>query len=63
GGNFLYRVISYLTNEVIVNGLANNPRFQLFAVRTSKKIEELSEIALQKKKELTEQLKDASRKL
>ncbi|KAK4392323.1 hypothetical protein Sango_2010100 [Sesamum angolense] len=37
------------------------PRFQRFAVRTSKKMEEFSDIAAQKKKELAEQMKDVSR--
>ncbi|KAL8504782.1 hypothetical protein ACS0TY_016099 [Phlomoides rotata] len=61
GGNFIHRVLSYVANEVIVNGLANSPKFQRFAVRTSRKMDELSDIAAQKKKELTEQLKDASK--
>ncbi|KAL0451004.1 UNVERIFIED_CONTAM: hypothetical protein Slati_1656800 [Sesamum latifolium] len=94
GGNFIHRVVSYVANELIVNGLANSPRFQRFAVRTSKKLEEYSDIgdldsmvvmllsipsivsrplvhladffvllhvAAQKKKELAEQLKDASK--
>ncbi|KAL0375355.1 UNVERIFIED_CONTAM: hypothetical protein Sradi_3451200 [Sesamum radiatum] len=61
GGNFIHRVVSYVANELIVNGLANSPRFQRFAVRTSKKLEEYSDIAAQKKKEIAEQLKDASK--
>ncbi|KAL0338171.1 UNVERIFIED_CONTAM: hypothetical protein Sangu_1339200 [Sesamum angustifolium] len=61
GGNFIHRVVSYVANELIVNGLANSPRFQRFAVRTSKKLEEYSEIAAQKKREIAEQLKDASK--
>ncbi|KAL8509122.1 hypothetical protein ACS0TY_016350 [Phlomoides rotata] len=61
GGNFIHRVLSYVANEVIVNGLANSPKFQRFAVRTSRKMDELSDIAAQKKKELAEQLKDASK--
>ncbi|KAG6508484.1 hypothetical protein ZIOFF_033858 [Zingiber officinale] len=42
GGNFLGRIISYVVNELVVEGLANNPSFQRFAVRTSKAIEEAS---------------------
>ncbi|KAF1883855.1 hypothetical protein Lal_00038347 [Lupinus albus] len=42
GGNFVHRVLSYVVNELVVNGLANNPAFQRFAVRTSKKIEDIS---------------------
>ncbi|CAL9138957.1 unnamed protein product, partial [Musa acuminata var. zebrina] len=42
GGNFLGRVISYVVNEVVVEGLANNRAFQRFAVRTSKAIEDVS---------------------
>ncbi|KAF5940979.1 hypothetical protein HYC85_022146 [Camellia sinensis] len=93
GGNFLHRVISYVVNEVVVNGLANRllrhrydryssrysrytcesqshrksgrngwcPAFQRFAVRTSKRIEDLSIKAAQTKQELTEQVKDLSR--
>ncbi|KAK4418903.1 hypothetical protein Salat_2303100 [Sesamum alatum] len=60
GGNFVHRVVSYVANELIVNGLANSPRFQRFAVRTSKKLEDCSD---QKKKEIAEQLKDASKNL
>ncbi|KAG6432455.1 hypothetical protein SASPL_104031 [Salvia splendens] len=61
GGNFIHRVLSYVANELIVNGLANNLSFQRFAVRTSRKMNEISEIAAQKKKELAEQVKDASK--
>ncbi|KAL3826128.1 hypothetical protein ACJIZ3_022157 [Penstemon smallii] len=61
GGNFVHRVMSYLVNELVVNGLANSPRFQRFAVRTSKKIEEVSDIAAQKKREFAEQVKDMSK--
>ncbi|XP_051113855.1 uncharacterized protein LOC127239653 [Andrographis paniculata] len=61
GGNFIHRVISYVANELIVNGLANSPKFQRFAVRTSKKMEEISDLAAEKKKEIAEQIKDASK--
>ncbi|XP_073034875.1 uncharacterized protein [Primulina eburnea] len=61
GGNFIHRVISYVANELIVNGLANSPSFQRFAVRTSRRIEEFSDIAAQKKKELAEHMKDVTK--
>ncbi|KAG8374431.1 hypothetical protein BUALT_Bualt11G0131100 [Buddleja alternifolia] len=61
GGNFIHRVISYVANELIVNGLANSTKFQRFAVKTSKTIEQYSDIAAQKKKELAEQMKDVSK--
>ncbi|XP_073034873.1 uncharacterized protein [Primulina eburnea] len=66
GGNFIHRVISYVANELIVNGLANRylifaPSFQRFAVRTSRRIEEFSDIAAQKKKELAEHMKDVTK--
>ncbi|XP_057476700.1 uncharacterized protein LOC130764453 [Actinidia eriantha] len=61
GGNFVHRVISYVVNEVVVNGLANSPAFQRFAVRTSKRIEEISSKAVQKRQELAEQVKDLSK--
>ncbi|CAA3009040.1 Hypothetical predicted protein [Olea europaea subsp. europaea] len=61
GGNFLNRVLSYLANELIVNGLANSPKFQRFAVRTSKRIEDISNMAAQQKKDIAEQVKDASK--
>ncbi|KAJ8533777.1 hypothetical protein K7X08_007101 [Anisodus acutangulus] len=61
GGNFLHRVISYVANELIVNGLANNPGFQRFAVRTSRRMEDISKMAEQKKREIADQIKDASK--
>ncbi|KAL7133975.1 hypothetical protein ABFS83_12G175100 [Erythranthe nasuta] len=63
GGNFIHRVLSYVANELIVNGLANSQGFQRFAVRTSKKIEQFSDIAAQKKKELADQMKNASKNI
>ncbi|EEF30268.1 uncharacterized protein LOC8286333 [Ricinus communis] len=63
GGNFMHRVISYVVNEVLVNGLANSPAFQRFAVRTSRRIEDISNIAEKKKRELAEQLKDISKNM
>ncbi|XP_031257183.1 uncharacterized protein LOC116115161 [Pistacia vera] len=61
GGNFVHRVMSYLVNEIVVNGLANSPAFQRFAVRTSKRIEDISSKAVQKRQELAEQMKDFSK--
>ncbi|KAJ0962505.1 hypothetical protein J5N97_027627 [Dioscorea zingiberensis] len=61
GGNFMGRVISYLVNEIVVEGLANNPTFQRLAVRTSKTIEEVSSKAARMREEIAEQLKDASK--
>ncbi|KAL6952304.1 hypothetical protein U1Q18_045159 [Sarracenia purpurea var. burkii] len=61
GGNFMHRVISYVVNEFIVNGLANSPAFQRFAVRTSKSIEDISNKAVQKRQELAKQIKDLSK--
>ncbi|KAG6619494.1 hypothetical protein I3842_Q094600 [Carya illinoinensis] len=57
----MHRVMSYLVNELVVNSLANSPAFQRFAVRTSKRIEEVSSKAAQKKQELAERVKDLSK--
>ncbi|XP_027069705.1 uncharacterized protein LOC113775081 [Coffea eugenioides] len=56
GGNFIHRVMSYVANELIVNGLANSPAFQRFAVRTSKRIENVSVKAAEVKKKVSEQV-------
>ncbi|CAL9203135.1 unnamed protein product [Musa hybrid cultivar] len=61
GGNFLGRVISYVVNELVVEGLANNRAFQRFAVRTSKAIEDVSTKASQARERLVAQLKDATK--
>ncbi|KAJ3708151.1 hypothetical protein LUZ61_011856 [Rhynchospora tenuis] len=61
GGNFLGRVMSYIVNEIVVEGLANNRAFQRFAVKTNKAIQEMSSKAAQAKEELLEQVKEASR--
>ncbi|KAM6550604.1 hypothetical protein CsatB_000412 [Cannabis sativa] len=61
GGNFMHRVVSYLVNEVLVNSLANSPAFQRFAVRTSRRIEDVSSLAQKKRQELAEQMKDLSK--
>ncbi|XP_047307039.1 uncharacterized protein LOC124910439 [Impatiens glandulifera] len=63
GGNFLHRVISYVANELIVNGLSNSPAFQRFAVRTSKRIQDVSNAAAKKKEQLAEQMKDISKNI
>lgn len=59
----MHRVVSYLVNEVLVNSLSNSPAFQRFAVRTSKKIEDVSSLAARKRQELAEQVKDFSKNL
>ncbi|CAI0539608.1 unnamed protein product [Linum tenue] len=46
GGNFMHRVFSYVVNELIVNSLANSPSFQRFAVRTSKRLEDVSSLGM-----------------
>ncbi|XP_050381321.1 uncharacterized protein LOC126798407 [Argentina anserina] len=60
GGGFAHRVMSYLVNELLVDSLANSKSFQRFAVRTSKQVEELSNIAAKKKEQFAEQMKDIS---
>ncbi|XP_068668914.1 uncharacterized protein [Aristolochia californica] len=61
GGGFVHRVLSYVINELVVNGLANSPTFQRFAVRTSKRIEDVSSLAARKKEEIAEHVKDMSK--
>ncbi|PKA64595.1 hypothetical protein AXF42_Ash007341 [Apostasia shenzhenica] len=61
GGNFLGRIIGYVVNELVVEGLANNPTFQRFAVRTSKSLQDLSVKAEKTKLQLTEQMREASK--
>ncbi|KAF3329486.1 hypothetical protein FCM35_KLT04817 [Carex littledalei] len=61
GGNFLGRLLSYVVNEIVVEGLANNQSFQRFAVRTNKAINEMSNKAAQAKEGILEQVKEASR--
>ncbi|XP_021289827.1 uncharacterized protein LOC110420785 [Herrania umbratica] len=63
GGNFMHRVISYVVNELVVDRLANSPAFQRFAVRTSKKIEDISSMAEQKRQELAEQMKEITKNI
>ena len=61
GGNSMHRVISYVVNEVLVNSLANSPAFQRFSVRTSRRMEDISNKAAQKRQELAEQVKELSK--
>ncbi|XP_052172915.1 uncharacterized protein LOC127788541 [Diospyros lotus] len=61
GGNFVHRVMSYVVNELVVNALANSPAFQRFAVRTSRRMEDISSKAVQKRQELNELVKDLSK--
>nr|XP_043636856.1 uncharacterized protein LOC122607854 isoform X2 [Erigeron canadensis] len=61
GGNFVQRVISYVVNEVLVDGLANSRTFQKFAVRTSKSLEDISKTAAKKRQQIAEQVKEMSR--
>ncbi|KAB5552183.1 hypothetical protein DKX38_009494 [Salix brachista] len=63
GGNFMHRVLSYFVNELVVNGLANSPAFQRFAVKTSRRIDDISNLAAKKKQELAEQVKDLSKNI
>ncbi|CAD6263125.1 unnamed protein product [Miscanthus lutarioriparius] len=42
GGNLFGRVLSYVVNEFLVEGLANNRAFQRFAVKTNRTLENLS---------------------
>ncbi|XP_004302629.1 PREDICTED: uncharacterized protein LOC101307410 [Fragaria vesca subsp. vesca] len=60
GGNFVHRVMSYLVNELLVDSLANSKSFQRFAVRTSKQMDELSNLAAKKKEQLAKQMEDIS---
>ncbi|GMH05125.1 hypothetical protein Nepgr_006965 [Nepenthes gracilis] len=61
GGNFLHRIVSYVVNELVVESLANSPAFQRFAVRTSRRLEDISNMATQKRQELAEQIKEVSK--
>ncbi|CAA7402261.1 unnamed protein product [Spirodela intermedia] len=58
GGNLFGRAISYVVNEIIVEGLANNQSFQRFAVKTSRTLEELSVKAEQSKRQVMEHVKN-----
>ncbi|KAK8959932.1 hypothetical protein KSP40_PGU008699 [Platanthera guangdongensis] len=61
GGNFIGRIVSYVVNELVVEGLANNQSFQRFAVRTSKTLQDLSIKAERTKQEVAEQIREASK--
>lgn len=55
GGNpFFQRIMQWLANEVIVKGLANNPAFQRFAVRSSQQARELTKKTSEVVKNLSE---------
>ncbi|CAL1401811.1 unnamed protein product [Linum trigynum] len=60
GGNFMHRVLSYVVNELIVNSLANSPSFQRFAVRTSKRLEDVSSLAGRTNQELSERMRNVT---
>ncbi|PXF46892.1 hypothetical protein BWQ96_03421 [Gracilariopsis chorda] len=53
-GGLFARVAQWLANEVIVKGLANNPAFQRFAVRSSQQAKELSKTAAEAAKNMSE---------
>ncbi|CAN6268488.1 unnamed protein product, partial [Urochloa humidicola] len=59
GGNLFGRALSYVVNEFLVEGLANNRAFQRFAVKTNRTLENLSSKAKEVREELSEQLKEA----
>lgn len=48
------RVAQWLANEIIVKGLANNPAFQRFAVRSSEQAKNLTKQASEAAKNLAE---------
>lgn len=52
---FFQRVMSYLLNEVLVNGLANSRTFQRFAIRTNSMMEEAAKKTAEHKEKLGEQ--------
>ena len=52
-----HRILQWLANEVVVKGLANNPAFQRFAVRSSQQAKELSRTAAEAAKSLSENAK------
>ncbi|KAL6651012.1 hypothetical protein ACP70R_009937 [Stipagrostis hirtigluma subsp. patula] len=59
GGNMFGRVLSYLLNEFLVEGLANNRAFQRFAVKTNRTLENLSSKAKEVREGLSEQMREA----
>jgi hypothetical protein len=40
---FIQRIVHYVTNELVVKGLANSKTFQRFAIRTDAQLRKLSE--------------------
>nr|AEJ88269.1 putative hypothetical protein [Wolffia arrhiza] len=58
GGNLFGRAISYVVNELVVEGLANNQAFQRFAVKTNRAMQELTVKAEASKRVLMEQVKN-----
>nr|ACG45961.1 hypothetical protein [Zea mays] len=59
GGKLFGRALSYVVNQFLVEGLANNRAVQRFAVKTNKTLESLSSKAKEMREELSEQFKDA----
>ncbi|KAK1269679.1 hypothetical protein QJS04_geneDACA005048 [Acorus gramineus] len=57
GGGFIYRAVSYVVNEILVESLANSHAFQRFAVKTNKKLQDFSLMGAKMKINL----KDASK--
>lgn len=53
-GGLFGRIAQWLANEVIVKGLANNPAFQRFAVRSSQRATELTKSAAEAAKNVSE---------
>uniref|UniRef100_A0A0A9B2C1 Uncharacterized protein n=1 Tax=Arundo donax TaxID=35708 RepID=A0A0A9B2C1_ARUDO len=59
GGNLFGRALSYVVNEFLVEGLANNRAFQRFAVKTNRTLENLSSKVKEVREEVSEQFRDA----
>lgn len=55
GMSLFQRVLNYLVNEVIVQGLANSRTFQRFAVRTDATLNELKNKGTQHHSQLSDQ--------
>lgn len=53
-GGIFARVAQWLANEVIVKGLANNPSFQRFAVRSAQQAQQLTKSAAEAAKTMAE---------
>eukprot|EP00884_Botryococcus_braunii_P007396 jgi/Botrbrau1/16658/Bobra.0068s0074.1 len=52
---FFSRIINYVVNQVLVDGLANNPTFQRFAIKSNAQLEQLAKQAAEQKAKLGEQ--------